>query len=269
MSTSTSVSALFLSGVLPGLLIAALLMGYTYLHCKRKGEEKQRIEENYRRLKERGLARILRESFWALLTPLIILGGIYSGILTPTEAGVISVFYALIICLFVYESIQVSHISGLLDEAMRSFAPLGILIALAAAFGRILTLLQVPQMLANFFTTNFSSSTPFLLIVNLVLLLMGMVMDIGPNITILAPMLLPVVTGLQIDPVHFGVVMIVNLCIGFITLPFGLNLFVAGPMINVSVETVGKRAIPFVGVYILALLLITFIPSISLILISL
>ena len=264
MATSTSISALFLAGVIPGLLIAALLMAYVYVYCRKRGEDRARVAENHDRLRERGLARIVRESFWALLTPIIILGGIYTGIVTPTEAGVISVFYALIICLFVYRTIRASQIGELLDEAMHAFAPLGILIALAAAFGRVLTLLQVPQMLAAFFTTNFSSPIPFLMILNLVLLLMGMVMDIGPNITILAPMLLPVVTGLHIDPVHFGVVMVVNLCIGFITPPFGLNLFVAAPMVDCPVETLGRRTLPFVLVYLATLLLITFIPAISL-----
>lgn len=264
LTTGTSVGNMFKAGVLPGCLIAATLMIYSYFYCKRNGEDKELIAKNHDALLKRGRLGVVRDGFWALLTPIIILGGIYGGYVTPTEAACISVFYALIVCLFIYKTITFGELLGFFREAVSSYAPLCIMIALATAFTRVLVMLKAPEALASFMSTTISERVVFFLILNAVLLLLGMVMDVGAAVIILAPMLMPVALSYGIDPVHLGIVMVVNLAIGFVTPPFGLNLFVASPMIDTPVMTLGKKAIPFILTFIVALLLITFIPQISL-----
>lgn len=264
MMTGTSVGALFTAGIIPGIMIAAMLMIYVYIYCKVKGEDKEKIAANHKILQSKGLIQILKDGFWALMTPVIILGGIYSGIVTPTEAAVLSVFYALFVSIFVYKYVKFKDIPRFLDGAVRSYAPLVLLLGFAIGFSRILTLLKAPSLLAQFFTSNFSSGIYFLLVFNVILLFIGMFMDAGPAVAIISPMLVAVLTRFQIDPVQFGVVMVFNLAIGFISPPFGLNLFVASSISDTPVSAIGKKAIAFCGIYIVALLMITFIPKITL-----
>jgi C4-dicarboxylate transporter, DctM subunit len=211
---------------------------------------------------------VFKESFWALMSPVIILGGIYSGIVTPTEAANISVFYALTICVFVYKTVKVSEVPKFFLDTVKSYAPLLVLMGLANAFGRVLSLAQAPNMLGDFLIGTFTSKIAFLLALNVVLLFIGMVMDVGPAVMILAPMLMPAANALGINPVHLGVVMVMNLAIGFVTPPFGVNLFVTAPLINTPVMKVGMKAYPFVLAFIAALLLVTIFPAISLVLLG-
>lgn len=264
LTTGASVGSMFTAGILPGCLIALVLMIYCYFYCKTKGEDKDKIAQNYDSLLARGRFRVVLDGFWALLTPVIILGGIYSGIASPTEAACISVVYAFFVCIFIYKTIKPRDLLRFFDEAVASYAPLMIMFALANAFTRVLILVKAPATLQTFISTNVSSMIAFMLILNLVLLLLGMVMDVGAAVVILAPMLVPVAHSYGIDIIHLGIVMVVNLAIGFVTPPFGLNLFVASPLINTPVMTLGKRALPFILSFIVALLLITFIPQISL-----
>lgn len=268
MMTGTSVGALFTAGFVPGIMIAAMLMTYVYIYCKIHGEDKEKIAANYEKLRSKGLVGILKEGFWALMTPVIILGGIYSGIVTPTEAAVLSVFYALLVSIFVYKDITFREIPSFLDGAVRAYAPIALLLGFAISFSRVLTLLKAPAMLASFFTSTFSSGIAFLLIFNVVLLMVGMFMDAGPAVAIISPMLMAVLTQFHISPIQFGVVMVFNLAIGFISPPFGLNLFVASPIAGASVGAIGRKAIAFCLVYITALLLITFVPQITLFMFS-
>ena len=240
MATGESVSDLFLAGIIPGLLIGALLMFYAYYHCKRYGEDKEKINAKVSELRSKGLFSILKDSIWALLSPVIVLGCIYAGIASPTEAAVISVFYALFVSLFIYKSIKVKEIWGIMVEAMKTYAP--ILFILAA----------------------FTNEIVLLIVINVFLLIVGMVMDTTPAILILSPILLPIVQSIGMNPVHFGVVMIVNLAIGFVTPPIGVNLFVASSLTDVPVMRIAKKAEPMIGYFLLALLLLTFIPAISL-----
>ncbi len=158
---------------------------------------------------------------------MIILGCIYSGVASPTEAAVISVFYALIISLFVYRSIRIRDIWSILVEAIRTFTPILFILAASTAFSRVLTLMQVPQTVSEFILNNFHSPVAILLIINVFLLIVGMVMDTTPAILILTPILLPIVQAIGMNPIQFGVIMVVNLAIGFVTPPIGVNLFVA------------------------------------------
>lgn len=264
MATGESVSDLFLAGIVPGLFIGALLMLYTYYHCRRYGEDREKINAKVTKLREKGFLSILKESIWALLSPVIVLGCIYAGIASPTEAAVISVFYALFVSLFLYKTIRVRDIWGIFVEAMKTYAPILFILAASTAFSRVLTLMQVPQSVSSWILTNFSNKMVLLLIINLVLLIVGMVMDTTPAILILSPILLPIVENIGMDPIQFGVMMIVNLAIGFVTPPIGVNLFVASSLTDVPVMQIARKAAPMIGYFLLALLVLTFVPGISL-----
>jgi len=263
-ATGTSIGDLFIAGIIPGVLMGICLMGYAVIYSIVKGEDRERIDEVVSELRQKPFWQIVKEGFWALLTPVILLGGIYSGIVTPTEVACVSVVYSLVVSLFIYRTIRLKDLVDTLVETSRSLAPLALMIAVAVAFGRVLTLLQVPTQLAGFMMDNFSSKVSILLIINVVLLLIGMVMDTGPALLIFAPMLLPLTTALGIDPVHLGIIMTVNMAIGFISPPFGMTLFVASPMVNEKPLALGATAVPFIAADLVALTLITFIPWFSL-----
>lgn len=265
-TTGESVSDLFMAGIIPGVIIAALLMIYSIVYCKKYGEDREKINKVTGELRKNGLFKLLKESFFALLSPIIILGCIYSGVASPTEAAVISVFYALILSVFIYKSIEIKDIFDVCVETIRTFAPILFILATSVAFSRVLTLMQVPQIVSEWILTNFSNKIIILLVINLVLLAVGMVMDTTPAILILTPILLPIVTAIGVNPIQFGVIMIVNLAIGFITPPIGINLFVASSLTDVPVMDIAKKSIPMIICFLIALLLFTFIPSISLML---
>ena len=264
MASGASVSDLFLAGILPGLLIGALLMLYAIYHCRRFGEDREKIHGEVSKLHEKGLLVVLKESFFAILSPVIILGCIYSGVASPTEAAVISVFYVLAVSLFIYKSIRLSDIKAILVEAIRTFSPILFILAASTAFSRVLTLMQVPQTVSAFILGHFSNAVVILLVINAFLLIVGMVMDTTPAILILTPILLPIVEAIGMDPVQFGVIMVVNLAIGFVTPPIGVNLFVASSLTDVPVMAIAKKAMPMIGFFLAALLVITFVPAISL-----
>ncbi|MBQ3428469.1 MAG: TRAP transporter large permease [Mogibacterium sp.] len=266
MASGASVSDLFLAGIIPGLVIAALLMGYAVFFCKKNGEDKVRIQAEIGKLHEKGFGKVFKESFWAILSPVIVLGCIYSGITSPTEAAVISVYYALIVSLFIYKEIKVKDLWGILVEAIKTFTPILFILAASTAFSRVLTLMQVPQTVSSFILGNFSSKVVILLVINLFLLLVGMVMDTTPAILILTPILLPIAEGIGMDPIQFGVIMVVNLAIGFVTPPIGVNLFVASALTDVPVMQIARKALPMIGLFMIALLLFTFVPAFSLVL---
>ena len=266
-ASGESVSDLFIAGIIPGLLIGGLLMVYAVYYCKKNGEDKEKIQKVVGELHEKGLLKVLKESFWALLSPVIILGCIYSGIASPTEAAVISVFYALIVSLFIYKTMTVKDIWPALVEGVRTYAPIMFILAASIAFSRVLTLMQIPQMVSTWILTHFTNKIVLLLVINVFLLIVGMVMDTTPAILILTPILLPIVTAVGMNPIHFGIMMVVNLAIGFVTPPIGVNLFVASSLTDIPIMRISKHAMPMIGFFLVALLLITFIPAISLALI--
>ena len=266
MASGASVSDLFLAGIISGFVIAFLLMSYAVYYCKRFGEDKDKINAEIGLLREKGLGSVLKESFWALLSPVIVLGCIYSGITSPTEAAGISVYYALIVSLFVYKEIKISDLWGILVEGIKTYTPILFILAASTAFSRVLTLMQVPQTVSTFILENFSSKVVILLVINIFLLIVGMVMDTTPAILILTPILLPIAQGIGMDPIQFGVIMVVNLAIGFVTPPIGVNLFVASALTDVPVMDIAKKALPMIGLFLIALLLFTFVPAFSLVL---
>lgn len=264
MASGESVSNLFVAGIVPGVLIGILLMFYAVIYCKKNGEDKEKINAEVDALHKQGLLHVLKDSFFALLSPVIILGCIYAGIASPTEAAVISVFYSLVISMFVYKSIKVSELWGIMVEGVKTYAPILFILATSIAFSRVLTLMQIPQTISHWILTNFTSPVVIIIVINIFLLFVGMVMDTTPAILILTPILLPIASGIGMNPVHFGVMMVVNLAIGFVTPPIGVNLFVASSLTEIPMMDIAKKAMPLIACFVAALLLIAFIPQISL-----
>ena len=261
VTTNSSVSKLFLAGFVPGLLIGLVLIGYSYFFAVShgyKGDEEPFSAK--KALKE------VKDSIFALLSPVIILGGIYGGIFTPTEAAAVSVIYSLVIGCLVYKELDLKQLMTVTKNACETTATILIVIGCAAGFSKVLTLGRIPTTVATFLTTMTDSKILILLLINILLLIVGCFMETLCAIMILAPILFPVVTALGVDVTHFGIIMVVNLAIGFITPPLGVNLFVASRVGETTLDDVIKGIIPFLIVMIVVLLFITYVPAISMLL---
>jgi C4-dicarboxylate transporter DctM subunit len=234
------------------------------VYCRKHGEDKALLLKNTQNIRSKGLWPLFKESFWALLTPVIILGGIYGGIVTPTEAATVSVVYSLIVSIFIYRTMSFKDVPGILAETARNLAPILVVIAAATLFGRVLTLLNLPTLLTKYVTSTITSKFAVIMILNLVLLIAGMLINTTSAILILTPVLLPIASAIGIHPVHFGMIMVVNLSIGFVTPPVGSNLFVACGMFDIPITTMTKYTMPFIYAFAVALLLVCFVPQISL-----
>ena len=227
LATGVSTGQLFLGGVLPGLLIGLLMMLYAIWYCDKKHEDKGKIKAKMAEISARGFWSLFAESFWALLCPLIILGGIYSGYFTPTEAATVSVVYAIIIAVFIYRTVPLSGLPRLLASSVKTYGGLAFVLAFATAFGRVLSLTRATKVVETFLISNFHTPVAILTVLVIIFFILGMLMDTGPAIISLAPVLLPPVQLLGVDPVHFGVILVCCLSIGLATPPFGLYLCVA------------------------------------------
>lgn len=263
LATGVSTGDLFLGGVFPGILIGLAMMIYAVAYCLKHRENQATINKKMDELHQEGLWKIFKNSFWALLCPIIVLGGIYTGVVTPTEAAVVSVFYALIVSLFIYKSITLKQIYPFLCASVKTYGGLAFVLAFATSFGRVLSLTKATKVVQDFIIANFTTSFSVLTVCMILFLILGMVMDTGPAIIILAPVLLPAVEKLGVDPVHFGVILVCCLSIGLATPPFGLDLFVAGNLAEKPPMDVARKAIPFMLAFVIAMLLITYIPGIS------
>lgn len=253
-----SISSMFLAGVIPCLLLLVSLMITSYIIARKRGYQKGDP------INRKMVPKILLDGFMSMLTAVIILGGIFSGLFTATESGALACLYAFILTFFVYRDIPLSRMVTILKRTFRTVAMVMFLIAASDAFGWILAYLQIPSMLTDLLLTASDNKFVVLLIINVLLLLLGAPMDMAPMILILTPILLPVVTSLGVDPVHFGVIMILNCGIGLLTPPVGSVLFVGCAIGKVSIEKVTKALLPFFLVMILDLLILTYVPSISL-----
>ncbi len=258
VAASVSIGDLFVAGVVPGLMIGASLIIYAYFYSKKRkigGGPKATWAER---------RTAFRRALFALFMPVIVLGGIYAGIATPTEAAAFAVLYAFIVGLFVYREIRIRDLPKIFAESAVITAMIMIVIAAAGLFGWLLTQARIPQEISSFITANVNSAFVFLLLVNLFLLVLGMFFEAGAAILILAPILTPIAVSYGIDPVQFGIIMVVNLAIGMVTPPVGVNLFIAAELSKSKLEQITKPLMPLVLVMIFDLLLITYVPPLTL-----
>jgi len=258
VSTDTSVGELFVAGIGPGLLIGGALMIYVWLYARRHGLG---LQDGVGRLR---VWTAFRQAWLALLMPVIILGGIYGGIFTPTEASAVAVVYALIVSMFIYRSVKWGDLSKVLHRSVVSTAVIMFIIANAGVFGFLLNRTGIPAAMGIWLGELFSSPMMFLLGMNVALFVVGMFVETSASIVVLAPLLLPVAVQFGIDPAHFGIIMVVNLALGMVTPPFGVNLFAACSVAGISLEKLIRPLLPFVVVILACLMLISYVPEVSL-----
>lgn len=258
VSAEVSIGELFIAGFGPGLLIGAALMLFAYLYCKFKGWGKN---DGDGRLP---FGRATWQAGWALLMPVIILGGIYGGVFTPTEASAVAVFYALVVGMGIYREIGVRDLYAILRKSVISSAVIMFIIANAGLFAFLITRAGVPEMIGRWLQEVLKNPAMFLLGVNAALFVIGMFIETSAAIIVLAPILAPVAQHFGIDPVHFGLIMVVNLALGMITPPFGVNLFAACTVARISLDRIIRQLVPFVLVVLACLMVITYVPALSL-----
>ncbi len=258
VSAEVSIGELFIAGVGPGILIGATLMIFVYLYSKIKGWG---INDGDGR---QGIIKSTWQAGFALFMPVIILGGIYGGIFTPTEASAVAVFYALLIGGLIYREISFADLGRILRKSVMSSAVIMFIIANAGLFAFLITRAGIPDAIGRWLEQVLQSPSMFLLGINLALFLIGMFIETSAAIIVLAPILVPVAMHFGIDPIHFGLIMVVNLALGMITPPFGVNLFAACTVAKISLDRIVVHLIPFVLVILACLMVITYVPSLSL-----
>ena len=258
VSTSTSISGMFMAGFVPGFLIGGVLIAVCYFYSKKqgwKGDEK--------RYSAREKFEIIWDAKWALINPIIILGGIYGGIFTPTEAAAVAAVYAFICGVFIHKEMNPGKLFNTIGNACSTTGTTMVIIGCATAFTKILTIQQIPTMVTNMILGMSDNKFVILLLINILLLIVGCFMDTTPAMMVLSPILLPIALSFNMSPIHFGIIMVVNLAIGFITPPLGINLFVAARVGKEPLETVTSGIVMFILAMLVCLLLITYIPQIS------
>ncbi|MEY3944286.1 MAG: hypothetical protein RIS04_918 [Pseudomonadota bacterium] len=256
--TEVSVGRLFMAGVVPGILLGLMLMVAVWWRAGKMNitpPPKASFAE---------VARTFRESMWGLALLVIIMGGIYGGIFTPTEAAAVSAVYALFVALFIYKDLSLKHLPEVFLESAKTTVMLMFIVGNALLFAHVLTTERIPQAIAEQIMSAGMSPWVFLLVVNLILLVAGNFMEPTGIILILAPILFPISQQLGIDPIHLGVIMVVNMEIGMVTPPVGLNLFVTSGVTGMSLMEVTRAALPWLSVLLVFLVIITYVPAISL-----
>ena len=258
VSAEVSIGELFIAGVGPGIFIGSSLMAFVWAYCKLKGWGKN---DGDGRL---SFGRATWEAALALLMPVIILGGIYGGIFTPTEAAAVAVFYALVVGMLIYREINLASLMVVLRKSVISSAVIMFIIANAGLFAFLITRAGVPDAIGRWLEAVLQSPMLFLLGINAALFVIGMFIETSAAIIVLAPILAPVAMHFGIDPVHFGMIMVVNLALGMITPPFGVNLFAACTVAKISLDRIIPHLLPFVLVILACLMVITYVPALSL-----
>jgi tripartite ATP-independent transporter DctM subunit len=255
---SVSIAALFVAGILPGLLLGLTLAVLCLFIARKQNFPKGRV------IPLREALGIAADALWGLMTMVIILGGILSGVFTATESAAIAVLWAFFVTMFIYRDYKWKDLPKLMHRTVKTVSIVMIMIGFAASFGYIMTLMQIPWKITQMFTALSDNRYVILLCINVLLLVLGTMMDMAPLILILTPILLPVVKTLGVDPVHFGMIMMVNLGIGLITPPVGTVLFVGSAVAGLPIEKVVRALYPFFVAMCLVLLMVTYIPAISL-----
>jgi tripartite ATP-independent transporter DctM subunit len=255
---TVSIAHLFLAGVFPGFLFGVCLVGLVLWTAHRRGYPKEQA------VPLRAVPRIVLEALWGLITIFIILGGILSGVFTATESAAVACVYAFLVTFLVYRDYRWRDLPHLVHRVVKTVAMVMLLIGFSVGFGYMMAIMQIPAKVTQFFLTISQNKYVFLMLVNILLLLLGTFMDLAPMLLICTPIFMPVIVKLGIDPVHFGMIMILNLGIGLITPPVGPTLFVGCAIGKVTIEQVSKELWPFYAAMCLALLLVTYIPALSL-----
>jgi C4-dicarboxylate transporter DctM subunit len=258
VSAEVSIGELFIAGVGPGLLIGGSLMLFVWLYAKFTGLGKN---DGDGRL---SFSKATWQAGWALLMPLVVLGGIYGGVFTPTEAAAVAVLYSFVIGTLVYREIKLKDLMPILRKSVISSAVIMFIIANAGLFAFLITRAGVPAAIGQWLQEILQSPAYFLLGINVALFIIGMFIETGAAIIVLAPILVPVAIHFGIDPVHFGMVVVVNLALGMVTPPFGVNLFAACTVARISLDRIIRDLIPFIGVVLGCLMIISYVPELSL-----
>jgi C4-dicarboxylate transporter DctM subunit len=255
LATEQSISDLFIAGIVPGLVLTAAFAIYSFVVNRRLPS---------RRFDSKALAHALREGLWSMMLPVILLGGIYSGLLTVTEAAAVGLLYAIFIEIAVHRELRLADFKATAISTARMLGILFPIIAVALSLKSLLTIMRVPHELTEWITDLTTNKIAFLLVVNMLLLVVGLFFDVMSAILILAPLLVMPAAAFGIDPIHFGIMMVINLEIGFLTPPIGLNLFVAVTAFRESFRTVCFAVLPFVAITFGVLMLVAFVPQLSL-----
>ncbi len=258
VSAEVSIGEMFVAGIGPGLLIGAVLTVFVYITCKLNGWGRDD------RADRMSFVKATERAALALLMPVVVLGGIYRGVFTPTEASVVAVFYAAIVGMAIYRTISFSDLVPILKKSVISSAMIMFIIAAAGLFSFLITRAGVPAAVGAWIAGTIGSKWAFLLAVNAFLFVVGMFIETSAAIIVLAPILVPVAKQFGVDPVHFGLILVVNLALGMITPPFGVNLFAACQVANISLERIIPRLVPFVLTVLFCLAIITYVPQVSL-----
>lgn len=258
VTAEVSIGELFIAGIGPGILIGAALLIYVFIWCRVTGNGR---DDHHERMP---LWRALAYAAFPLGMPAVILGGIYGGVFTPTEAAAVAVAYSLLLGVFIYREINMSNIGTIMQKSLLSTSIIMTIIAAAGLFGYLVTLSGAPTMLTGWLIEFFHSRWTFLLAITVFLFIVGMFFETSAAILILVPILVPASAAFGIDPIQFGILMIVNLALGMVTPPFGVNLFAASAVAQIRVEHMIRSLVPFVLVVLACLLVITFVPAVSL-----
>ena len=257
VATGTSVTQLFMGGFIPGIIIGLTLIAYCYYHCK-----KRNIGGNGEKPTKKQALHAIYDAKWALINPIIILGGIYAGIFTPTEAASVAAIYAFVCGFFFHRELSIIKFLKAVATSCSTTATTMVILGCASAFTKIIMVEQIPALITNGFLSLTSNGVVLLILINILLLIVGCFMDTTPAILVLAPILMPIAKTIGLDPVHFGLIMVVNLAIGFTPPPLGINLFVASRISNSPMEVILKGIVPFLIIMIINLLIISFIPQV-------
>ena len=258
VSAEVSIGELFIAGIGPGILIAAALTLFVYVWCRIKGLGKNDREGQL------SFTAALKRSALALLMPVVIIGGIYGGVFTPTEASVVAVFYALLVGMVIYREIRFADLAPILRKSVISSAIIMFIIANAGLFSFLINRAGVPVAVGEWLVQTIETGAGFLLAVNAFLFVLGMFVETSAAIIVLAPILAPVASHFGIDPIHFGLIMVVNLAMGMITPPFGVNLFAACQVARIPLDRIVAPLVPFVLVILTCLMIVTYVPEVSL-----
>ena len=260
MVSNDQLEALFLTGFIPGIIIMAAMSLYAYVYCKKMGMQKRDKPS----LKE--VIDVIKESIWALFLPVLIFGGIYSGLFTANEAAVVACFYAFFVEIVLHRDMKLTDVKKVIISSAVTSSTLLIIVAGASVFGEYLTFEQIPGKIATVVVENISSPWVFLLSVNILLLIIGMFMDIISATLILTPIFLPLLSKFGIDTMHFGLIMTINLGIGYCTPPLGVSLYISGATVDRNIVYVTRAVMPFILIQILILFILTFTPDLVLLL---